>query len=76
MYYRTEGDQFIMDMPDKEVLINEIHNGFYYHVLEDLYLVIVNTVEEKREGLFRIELKEAREARQALAMSGYLSHKL
>ena len=33
MYGSAEGDQFIMVMPDKEILFNARHNGIYYHNL-------------------------------------------
>ena len=45
MYDSTEGIQCIMVMPDNEVLFNEIRNGIYYHDMEGLDLVLVNTVE-------------------------------
>ena len=48
MYDSAEGNQFIMVMPDKEVLFNESRNGLYYHDMEDYDLVLVNTVEENR----------------------------
>ena len=35
-----------MVMPKNEVLSNKNHNGIYYHDIEDLDLVLVNTVEE------------------------------
>ena len=48
MYDSAEDNQLIMVMPEKEVLFNEIHNGLYYHDLEDFDLVLVNTVKENR----------------------------
>ena len=53
MYDSAGGKKFIMVMPDKEALVNESGNGIYYHDLEDSYLVLVNTVEENREGFSR-----------------------
>ena len=35
-------------MTYKEVIFNEIRNGIYYNYLEDLYLALVNTVEENQ----------------------------
>ena len=46
MYGSAKGNKFIVVMPEKEVLFNEIQNGRYYHDLEDRDLVLVNTVEE------------------------------
>ena len=48
MYGSAEGKQFIMIIPDKEVLFNEIRNGLYYRNMVDQYLVLVKTVEENR----------------------------
>ena len=45
MYDSTEGNQFIMVMPNNEVLFNESRNGIYYHDMGGLDLVLVNTVE-------------------------------
>ena len=64
-----------MVIPNKEVLLKNTRNGIYYHDMEDNDLVLVNLVEENREGLTCRELSEAREARQALAMFGYQSQK-
>ena len=62
-------------MPDKEVLFNEIRNGLYYHDPEDRDLILINTVEENREGFYYRELSGARETRRALAMFSYPSQK-
>ena len=43
--------------------------------MEDLDFVLVNMVEENREGFYHIELYGVRESRQILAMFGYLSQK-
>ena len=75
MYGIAEGNQFIMVMPDKEVLLNDFLNVLYYPNLEDCYLVLVNAVEENREGLSHRVLAGAREARWALAMFGFPSQK-
>ena len=48
MYDIEEVNQFIMGMPDKEVLLNEIRNGIYCHDTEDRDLVLVKTVEENQ----------------------------
>ena len=48
MYDSAEGNQLINIIPDKWVLFNEICNRLYYHDLEGLDLVLVNTVEENR----------------------------
>ena len=64
-----------MVIPNKEVLFNESKNGLYYHDTEDCDLVLVNTVEENREGFSRRELSVAREARRALDMFVYLLQK-
>ena len=61
-----------MGMPDKEVLFNKIHNGLYYHDLEYYDLVLVNTVEETKEGLSQRELSGTRESRRELVIVGYL----
>ena len=70
MYDKAEGNQLIVVMPDKEVLFNERYNGIYYCDLEDCYLVLVNTLEENREGFSRRELSGAIDYRQSLAMFG------
>ena len=75
MYDSAERNQFILVVPDKEVVSNEIRDGIYYHDLEDRDLVLVNKVEENREGFSCRELSGAREARQALAMFDYPSRK-
>ena len=49
-----------MLIPNKEVLLNDIHNGIYYHDMEDRDLVLVNMVEENQEGFSRRELSGAR----------------
>ena len=46
MYGSAEGNQFIMIIPDKEVLFNEIRNVPYYYDLEDCDLLLVKTVEK------------------------------
>ena len=65
-----------MVMPDNEVLFNDIRNGLYYHDPEDRDLILINTVEENREGFSYRELSGASEARRALAMFSYPSQKL
>ena len=45
MYDSEEGKQFIMVMPNKEVLLNDSRNELYYHDLENRDLVIIYTVE-------------------------------
>ena len=72
---RVEGNQLIMFMPDKEALFNDSRNGLYYNYLEDRDVVLVNTMEENREGFSCIELSRDREAMRALAMFGYPSQK-
>ena len=42
----AEGNQFIVVMSNKDVLLNKSCNGLYYHDLEDYDLVLFNTVEE------------------------------
>ena len=64
-----------MVITDKEVLFNEICNGLKYHDLEDHDLILINTVEENREGFSYRELSGVREARQELAMFRYSSKK-
>ena len=49
---------------------------FYYHDPEDLDLILINRMEENREGFSYRELSGAREARWALAMFSYPSQKL
>ena len=46
MYYSAKGNQFIMIMPNKEVLFNESRNELYYHDMGDCNFVLVNMVEE------------------------------
>ena len=65
-----------MVMPDKEILSNDIRNGLYYHDPEYRDLILINTVEENREGFSYRELSGASEARRALAMFSYPSQKL
>ena len=48
MYDGSEGNQFIMVMPKREVLSNDIHNGIYYNDLEDRDLAVVNRAVEIR----------------------------
>ena len=48
MYDRAEGNQLILVMIEKELLLNEIHNWLYYHDMEDHDLVLVNTAEENQ----------------------------
>ena len=48
----AKGNQLIVVVPDKEVLLNEIRNGIYYHDMEDFYLVLVNAAEENREVFY------------------------
>ena len=62
----AEGNQFIMVIPKNEVLFNEIQNGLYYHNMEDSYLVLVNVVEENREGYSCRELSGTNEDRRVL----------
>ena len=64
-----------MVIPDKEVLFNENINLIYYHDQEDPDLILINTVEENREGFYYRELSGAMEARRALAMFIYPSQK-
>ena len=66
MYDSAEGKQFIVVMPDKEVLFNERCNGLYYNDMEDSYLVLVNVVEENREGYSCRELSGTKEDRRVL----------
>ena len=60
MYDSIEVNQFIIIITNKDVLLNESHNGIYYHDLEDRDLLLVNTVEEHREGFSCIEMSGAR----------------
>ena len=60
LYDKAEGNQFIMYIPNKEILFNERHNELYYHDQEDRDLVLVNTVEEKKYEFSGIDLKGAR----------------
>ena len=76
MYDSAEDNQLIMVMPEKEVLLNEIHNGLYYHDIEDRDLLLVKTVEENQEGFSRREIYGYREDRQMLEMFYYLSQKI
>ena len=46
MYDSAEVNQFNMVIPNKEVLLNESHNGLYYYDMEDRDLVPVNMGEE------------------------------
>ena len=62
-------------MPDKEVLFNDIRNGLYYHDPEDRDFMLINTVEENREGFSYKKLSGDRDARRALAMFRYSSKK-
>ena len=64
-----------MVITDKYFLINESCNGLYYHDMEDSDLVLVNMLEQNREGFSRRDMSGAREARWELAMFGYLSQK-
>ena len=75
MYDKMEGNQFIMVMSNNEVILNDRCKGLFYYDLENCSLVIVNTVEEKRERFSPRELSGARESRWELAMFGYQSHK-
>ena len=45
MYDSAKGNQFIIFIPDKEVLFNKIRNGLYSHDIEDRDLALVNKVE-------------------------------
>ena len=74
-YDSAEGNKLIMLIPNKEVLLNDIHNRIYYHDMEDRDLVLVNTVEENREGLSCRELSGARDSRRTLEMFSYSSQK-
>ena len=64
-----------MVIHSNEVLFKDIRNGIYYNDPEDSDLVLVNKVEENREGFSRIELSGARESRRALEMFSYPSQK-
>ena len=64
-----------MVIPDKGVLLYEIHNGLYYHDMEDSALVLASRVEENREIFSQRELYGARGAWRELEMSGYSSQK-
>ena len=45
MYDSAEGNQLIIVITDKEVLVKKSRNGIYYQNIEDRDLVLVNTVE-------------------------------
>ena len=62
-----------MVMPYKKFLFNKIHNGIYYHNMEDRYLLLVDTVELNRDGFSCRELSGVGDSRRALAMFGYTS---
>ena len=70
MYDSAEVNQFNMVIPNKEVLLNESHNGLYYYDMEDRDLVPVNMGEENWEGFSRRELSGSKEDRWALTMFG------
>ena len=48
IYDSNEGNQLIVVMPEKKVLLNESVNGLYYHDIEDRNFVLVITVEENQ----------------------------
>ena len=56
MYDSAEGKQFNMVIPGNKVLFNKSHNGLYHHNMEDRDFVIVNKMEDNREGLSSREL--------------------
>ena len=71
--YYTEGNYFSIMKPYKEVLLRQIPSGIYFHNTSDQYMVLIDTVLERREGFFQQQYGGAKQARHALAMVGYPS---
>ena len=46
-------------------------NGLYYHDVTDRSFMLVNTVEENKEGFTNREVGDAKQARRTLGLIGY-----
>jgi hypothetical protein len=74
-YDSTNGNQFVVIKPTKEVIFHQSQSGLYYHDTENRAVVMVNTVAENREGYTHREYDDAKQACRALEMVGYPSNK-
>jgi hypothetical protein len=74
-YDSTNGNQFIVIQPTKEVIFHQSQSGLYYHGTNNRAVVMVSTVAENRKGYTQQEYNDAKQARRALGMVGYPSNK-
>jgi hypothetical protein len=74
-YDSTNGNQFVVIQPTKEVILHQSQSGLYYHDTENRAVVMVNTVAENSEGYVQREYDDAKQALRAPGMVGYPSNK-
>jgi hypothetical protein len=74
-YDSTNGNQFIVIQPTKELIFHQSQSRLYHHGTENRAVVMVNTVAENHEVYTQREYDDAKQARRALGMVGYPSNK-
>ena len=74
-YDSVGGNQFVVSTPRHDIIFSESDRGLYYHDTDNRAIVLVNTVQENREGFTDREYDAAVQARRALALVGYPSPK-
>jgi hypothetical protein len=72
-YDSSAGNQFVVKQPTKNVIFKQSLSGLYYDDTRDRAIVMVNTVNENREGYTNREFERAKVAQRALGMVGYPS---
>jgi hypothetical protein len=74
--YDSDNDnQCVVVQPKKQVVFQQSGSGLYYHNNTNRVVVMVNTVEDNREGYTDRAYSTAKQARRALGMVGYPSEK-
>jgi hypothetical protein len=74
-YDSDNGNPFVVVQPKKQVVFQQSGSGLYYHETTNRAVVMVNTVENNREGYTDRAYGAAKQARRALGMVGYPSEK-
>jgi hypothetical protein len=80
-YDSTQGNQFVVIKPVRNIVFQESHSGLYYHDTENRAYVMltttkeamVDTIKANREGFTDRDYKRAKRARKALGLVGYPS---
>ena len=73
-YASADGDRFILQKTDSQLVFNRSPSGLYYHGVGDRDILMVSTITGNREGYTDREFASETEAREGLDMMGNPPH--